>query len=94
MTQPRRRLLLLLAPMLLVPAGPLRAEPVPIPSEALPLLTRLLDQADVPPLARPLLDTLRRGLERGSLSAEEVAGLQRSLLGLIQTLPAAMGPRP
>jgi len=59
-----------------------------------PLLARMLNQADVPAAARPLLDTLRRGLERGTLSSGEVAGLQRSLLGLIQNLPAAMGGRP
>lgn len=102
MTQSRRPWLLLLAPLLLLPAGPLRAEPVPIPIEGLPLpdrsfgplFTRMLDQAEVPPLARPMVDTLRRGLERGSLSAEEVAGLQRSLMALIQSLPAAMGGRP
>lgn len=59
-----------------------------------PLLARMLNQADVPAAARPMLDTLRRGLERGTLSAGEVTGLQRSLLGLIQNLPAAMGGRP
>ncbi len=124
MPHPRRPWLLLLAPMLLVPAGPLRAEPVPIPIEGLPtpevalppdgaspgggpmdaapldprtfgpLLARMLNQADVPSAARPLVDTLRRGLERGNLSADDVSGLQRSLLGLIQSLPAAMGGRP
>ena len=59
-----------------------------------PLLARMLNQADVPAAARPMLATLRRGLERGTLSAGEVTGLQRSLLGLIQNLPAAMGGRP
>jgi hypothetical protein len=114
MTHPRRRWLLLLVPLLLVPAVALRAEPVPIPSQGLPtpeaalpidgapldprivgpLLARMLNQAEVPAPARPLLDTLRRGMERGGLSADEVTGLQRGLLGLIQSLPAAMGGRP
>lgn len=104
MTHRRRSWLLLLAPALLATALPLRAEPVPIPtsspfptSSPIPiegLMTRMLNQADVPPIARPLLDTLRRGLERGSLTADEVTALQRGLLGLIESLPAAMGGRP
>jgi hypothetical protein len=92
MTHRRRSWLLLLAPALLAPALPLRAESVPIPIEG--LMTRMLNQADVPPIARPLLDTLRRGLERGSLTADEVTALQRGLLGLMENLPAAMGGRP
>ena len=98
MTHRRRSWLLLLAPALLATALPLRAEPVPFPtSSPIPiegLMTRMLNQADVPPIARPLLDTLRRGLERGSLTADEVTALQRGLLGLIESLPAAMGGRP
>lgn len=106
MTHPRRSWLpLLLAPALLVTALPLRAEPVPIPSQGLAgnafdprsvttLMTQMLNQADVPPMARPLVDTLRRGLERGSLGPEEVTALQRGVLGLIDGLPAAMGGRP
>ncbi|MFM7228339.1 MAG: hypothetical protein ACKO2F_01710 [Cyanobacteriota bacterium] len=94
----RRSWLLLLAPALLATALPLQAEPVPIPtSSPFPiegLMTRMLNQADVPPIARPLLDTLRRGLERGSLTDEEVTAMQRGLLGLIESLPAAMGGRP
>lgn len=90
MTHRRRSWLLLLAPALLATALPLRAEPIPIEG----LMTRMLNQADVPPIARPLLDTLRRGLERGSLTAEEVTAMQRGLLGLIESLPAAMGGRP
>lgn len=90
MTHRRRSWLLLLAPALLATALPLRAEPIPIEG----LMTRMLNQADVPPIARPLLDTLRRGLERGSLTADEVTALQRGLLGLIESLPAAMGGRP
>ena len=105
MTHRRRSWLpLLLAPVLLA-ALPLRAEPVPIPSQGLAdgtfdprtvttLMTRMLNQADVPPMARPLVDTLRRGLERGGLGADEVTALQRGLLGLIEGLPAAMGGRP
>lgn len=98
MTHRRRSWLLLLAPALLATALPLRAEPIPIPtSSPFPiegLMTRMLNQADVPPIARPLLDTLRRGLERGSLTADEVTAMQRGLLGLIESLPAAMGGRP
>lgn len=90
MTHRRRSWLLLLAPALLATALPLRAEPIPIEG----LMTRMLNQADVPPIARPLLDTLRRGLERVSLTAEEVTAMQRGLLGLIESLPAAMGGRP
>ncbi|MFW6731542.1 MAG: hypothetical protein ACODUE_07400 [Synechococcus sp.] len=54
MTHRRRSWLLLLAPALLATALPLRAEPIPIPtSSPFPiegLMTRMLNQADVPPI--------------------------------------------